>query len=248
MITTLKEIGGCMKVVIYRRVSTGKQAQSGLGLEAQKEYCDIALNQISDAQVIGEYVDAGISGALPVTEREGLRQAIELCNREGACLLVAKLDRLSRSVKDIAGLIEELPCLKVATMMQADKFQLHLFAALAEQEKDFIKERTKAALTSLKARAAGGDAVSQNKVKSWSDNIGIANSAGVNRANSLRVRQARAKVFSDSVEDNIIAARSKGCDTLQLVADYLNQRNITTIRGAKFTATAVKRVEDKIKS
>lgn len=70
----------------------------------------------------------------------------------------------------------------------------------------------------------------------------------MNRANSLRVRQARAKVFSDSVEDNIIAARSKGCDTLQLVADYLNQRNITTIRGAKFTATAVKRVEDKIKS
>lgn len=234
-----------MKVVTYKRVSTGKQAKSGLGLEAQQEYLDIALSQLGEYELCGEYVDAGVSGGLPVSEREGLRNALVRCKATGSCLMVAKLDRLSRSVSDIALLIEELPCLKVATMMQADKFQLHLFAALAEQEKTFIQERTKAALKQLQNRADNGDQVAKSKIDNRNKGIVEIHKRGNNRKQSLIVRQARSEAFIKKIEDNILAARARGCKSFQAVADYLNNKGIKTVRGSEWTATGVRRVEMK---
>ncbi|EPQ7911784.1 recombinase family protein [Klebsiella pneumoniae] len=233
-----------MQVVTYRRVSTERQGRSGLGLEAQTDYIAHAVRQ-HGWEIIDEFTDEGVSGSLEPMQRNGLRQAIELCKRTGACLLVAKLDRLSRSVLDIATLVEQLPCIKVATMPTADKFQLHLYAALAEQERDFIKQRTSDALASLKARAAAGDELSQQKVQTWSDNIAAAHASGVNRQRSIKVRAVRADAFAATVEDNILAARTRGHTTLQAIANYLNERGITTRRGKRWTPAAVSRVESR---
>lgn len=233
-----------MKVVTYRRVSTAKQDRSGLGIEAQQDYIAHAITA-HGLEVVGEFIDSGVSGGMAPGDRMGLSAALALCKEKGACLLVAKLDRLSRSVKDIATLMEQV-CVRVATMMQADNFQLHLFAALAEQEKAFIQSRTRDALASLKARAAGGDVIAQGKVKTWSDNIAKAHESGINRKRSIEVRSAKAHAFASTVEDNILAARSRGHSTLQAVADYLNGKGIVTRRGTSWTPTAVKRVVTKM--
>ncbi|WP_310736368.1 recombinase family protein [Pantoea hericii] len=230
-----------MNVITYKRVSTEKQGKSGLGMEAQEDYITTAV-AAGGWCVVGEYEDVGVSGALAPMERPGLRAALEHCKRTGAGLLVAKVDRLSRSVKDVATVMEIVSVL-VATMPGADNFQIHLFAALAEQERDFIKSRTKAALQALKTRAAGGDTVAQEKVKTWSDNIQKVNASGANRGASVVVRKAKADAFAATVADNILAARARGAETLQAVADYLNGKGIKTRRGGEWTATQVMRIE-----
>lgn len=141
------------KYVSYLRVSTKEQGRSGLGLDAQKRDIQLFLrNQTSEAILVGEYTDI-ISGTN--SAREGLTEAISFTKKEGAILLVAKLDRLSRKVSFIASLLEDKTLkFKVASMPSADKFQLHIYAALAEQERDFISMRTKAALQEKKARGA----------------------------------------------------------------------------------------------
>ncbi|WP_334029392.1 recombinase family protein [Alteromonas sp. P256] len=140
------------KYIAYYRVSTKEQGRSGLGLEAQRR--DIKLfiqNSPENAQILEEYTDIH-SGS--VSERETLTEAIQNCRDQGATLLVSKLDRLSRKVSFIARLMEDnMLEFKVAAMPHADKFQLHIYAALAEQERDFISLRTKAALAEKKRLA-----------------------------------------------------------------------------------------------
>lgn len=140
------------KYVIYLRVSTKQQGDSGLGLEAQERDIDIFLNSYNKGQfeVIGKFKDV-MSGKGSVEERPTFKKAVELAKQHNATLLVAKLDRLSRDVETVARLIKQVD-IKVACMPYADKFQLHLYAALAEQERDFISARTKAALQAAKAR------------------------------------------------------------------------------------------------
>lgn len=140
------------KYVIYLRVSTKQQGDSGLGLEAQERDIDIFLNSYNKGQfeIIGKFKDV-MSGKGSVEERPTFKRAVELAKQHNATLLVAKLDRLSRDVETVARLIKAVD-IKVACMPYADKFQLHLYAALAEQERDFISARTKAALQAAKAR------------------------------------------------------------------------------------------------
>ena len=140
------------KYVIYLRVSTKQQGDSGLGLEAQERDIDIFLNSYNKGQfeIIGKFKDV-MSGKGSVEERPTFKKAVELAKQHNATLLVAKLDRLSRDVETVARLIKAVD-IKVACMPYADKFQLHLYAALAEQERDFISARTKAALQAAKAR------------------------------------------------------------------------------------------------
>ena len=140
------------KYVIYLRVSTKQQGDSGLGLEAQERDINLFLNSYNKTsyEVIGKFKDV-MSGKGSVEERPTFKKAVELAKQHNATLLVAKLDRLSRDVETVARLIKAVD-IKVACMPYADKFQLHLYAALAEQERDFISARTKAALQAAKAR------------------------------------------------------------------------------------------------
>lgn len=140
------------KAVAYLRVSTDKQGKSGLGLDAQREAVAryVAANGV---ELIGEHIEVETGkGANALSKRPELVAALAIARREKAGLIIAKLDRLARNVHFISGLMETGVEFAVADMPNADRFQLHLFAALAEKEAEVISQRTKAALAAAKDR------------------------------------------------------------------------------------------------
>jgi len=215
------------KYVVYKRVSTQKQGDSGLGLDAQARDVKLYLDNYSSMpyEVVGEYVDV-LSGAM--NDRPELTKAIEHAKKEKAVLLVAKLDRLSRKVSFIAALIEDKRLeLKVACMPNADNFQLHIYAALAEQEREFISKRTKAAMAEAKAKG--------RKFGGLRDKTNERNKAIQKEA------QARAEALSGV----IIPMRKDGM-TMKSIAEQLNILGYQTARGGEFTAMQVKRTIDRL--
>jgi DNA invertase Pin-like site-specific DNA recombinase len=135
------------RYVAYFRVSTEKQGKSGLGLAAQHSLVERFLSD--GDEVIGEYVEVQ-SGKND--ERVELWKAINHAKRNDAKLLIAKLDRFSRKVSFIASIMEQGIGLVVAEMPHATDFQLHIFAALAQEERRLISERTRNALAEAKKR------------------------------------------------------------------------------------------------
>ncbi|GCE65650.1 DNA invertase [cyanobiont of Ornithocercus magnificus] len=141
--------------VTYLRLSRDSQNGRNYGLEAQRRDLDIFLTQLcpdpeNGCAEIASYEEVQ-SGA--DNNRPELEKAIEHCRKTGATLLVAKLDRLSRRVSFIAGLLERKGLeFKIASMPNATNFQLHIYAALAEQERWFISQRTKAGLARARER------------------------------------------------------------------------------------------------
>jgi DNA invertase Pin-like site-specific DNA recombinase len=129
------------KYVAYYRVSTAKQGRSGLGLEAQKETVRAFIEK--EGELIGEYVEVQ-SGRKD--NREELWKAIKAAKSRNAKIVIARLDRFSRKVSFISGIMDQGVTLVVAEMPYATDFQLHIFAALAQEERRLISERTKAAL------------------------------------------------------------------------------------------------------
>ena len=151
------------KYVIFYRVSTKQQGKSGLGLDAQKRDVNIYLESYADDyRIISEHTSIHSGGN--IEDCPHYQQAVNDCKNHNATILVAKIDRLSRKVSVIAKLIEEID-VKVASMPMADRFQLHIYAALAEQEREFISKRTKAALAEAKARGVrlGGNRIGSEK-------------------------------------------------------------------------------------
>jgi len=141
-----------IKYVTYRRVSTKEQGRSGHGLDGQQRDIELYLQNYSDSpyDVIGEFVEVQ-SGS--DNHRAEFNEAVALAKNKNAILLVAKLDRLSRKVSFIASLMDDKRLqIKVCSMPHADNFQLHIYAALAEQEREFISMRTKAGLAAAKAK------------------------------------------------------------------------------------------------
>lgn len=135
------------RYVAYFRVSTEKQGKSGLGLAAQHS---LVARFLSDGdEVIAEFVEVQ-SGKND--ERIELWKAINHAKRNDAKLLIAKLDRFSRKVSFIASIMEQGIGLVVAEMPNATDFQLHIFAALAQEERRLISERTRNALAEAKKR------------------------------------------------------------------------------------------------
>ena len=101
-------------------------------------------------EVVGDFLETHTGSD---NDRPQLNAAIALAKKTEAVLVVAKLDRLSRRVSFLAALMEEKGLdFKVAQMPHADKFQLHIYACFAEQERDFISQRTKSALRAEKER------------------------------------------------------------------------------------------------
>lgn len=208
--------------VLYFRVSTRRQGDSGLGLDAQRRDIDLYLDTYAEVpfEVLGEFTDieSGANG-----DRPELWKAIELAEKTGATLLVAKLDRLSRKVSFISTVMDRKRLsLTVATMPHADKFQLHIYAALAEQEREFISLRTKQALAPLKGTGKLGG-----------------NRGNIDKANEAA--RAVADAHAAKVMDTIRPLRDAG-RTLQQIADTLNRSGVTTSRGGKWYPTTVKNV------
>jgi DNA invertase Pin-like site-specific DNA recombinase len=215
------------KYVIYRRVSTQSQGESGLGLEAQDRDIALFLENYSDIpfEVLGTFTDV-LSGA--DAHRPELAKAVELAKNEGAELLVSKLDRLSRKVSQIAALMDDKALkIRVAAMPHADKFQLHIYAALAEQERDFISLRTKQALAAAKARGV---------------------QLGGLRDKTLKRNEAAkeaADAAADRVASIVLPMRESGV-SYQKIADALNAAGVPTPRGKKWAAMSVKNAADRL--
>lgn len=213
--------------VIYTRVSTAEQGKSGLGLQAQERDIELFLSNYSAVpyEIIGEYRDV-LSGA--DDDRPELGKALALVRKTGAELLIAKLDRLSRKVSFIATIMDDPKVrLRVASMPNADKFQLHIYAALAEQERDFISKRTKAALAEAKAR---GTQLGGLRDKTMQRNVAI---------------QAKAKAEAERVMKVIKPLRDAG-QSLTAIATTMNQMKVATSRGGQWTAMQVSRVIERV--
>ena len=140
--------------VTYLRLSRDSKNGRNYGLDAQRRDLDVFLSaccpDVEGCEELASYQEVETATD---DNRPELTKAIKTCKRTGATLLVARLDRLSRRVSFIASLLEEKDLeFKVASMPHADKFQLHIYSALAEQEREFISARTKAGLAAAKAR------------------------------------------------------------------------------------------------
>ncbi|MGF6221656.1 recombinase family protein [Pseudomonas sp. YL-218 TE3947] len=223
-----------MKLVAYYRVSTRAQGESGLGLEAQKAYVETAC-KTHGWEVVAEYIET-VSGSIVPLERPECAKALA----HGLPIIVAKLDRLSRDVEHIASLMKRVS-LKVATMPQADNFQLHLFAALAEQERAFISQRTKEALQALKERANAGCEVSIQKIANRSA-VKPEGSKNLALATARAARSDKANAFAVTVEATIALAQSKGHSTLNALAQFMNDRKVFTAQGGEWSSMQVSRV------
>ena len=212
-----------IKYVTYKRVSTKEQGRSGLGLEAQGRDIRLFLENFSDQpwEVIGEFVEVH-SGS--DNDRPELQAAIEMAKKERAVLLVAKLDRLSRRVSMIADLMEdERLDFKVAQLPSADQFQLHIYAALAEKEKKFISERTKAALREAKARGVKLGGLRDRTMK------------------RNKVLMAQAQERAEKLKGLVVPLRDQGA-TLRDIVAALNSAGILTPRGGNWHPTGVPRL------
>lgn len=211
------------KYVLYLRVSSQEQGRSGLGLEAQERDINLFLSNYGETpyEVVGRFVEVH-SGT--DNNRPELNAAITRAKKEKAVLVVSKLDRLSRKVSFLASLMEDREFdFKVAQMPYADKFQLHIYAALAEQEAFFISIRTKAALQAAKARGTKLGAPKQHL-----DAL-------------VEARRQKALREAEQVSGVILPLRKQG-STLRSICEVLNASGLKTSRGTAFHPSLVSRM------
>lgn len=218
------------RYVIYYRVSTKKQGKSGLGLDAQQRDVQLFVDNYSKEpfEVLGTFQDVESGKHDDPYRRPGLAAALDMARAHGAEILVAKLDRLSRKVAHIAALMDDKAIrIRVASMPNADRFQLHIYAALAEQEREFISLRTKQALAEarLRGRVLGG----------LRDKTNARNRAAQDMADAAAARVA-----------SIIQPMRASGSSLQKIADALNAANVPTPRGRDWKPMSVKNALDRL--
>jgi DNA invertase Pin-like site-specific DNA recombinase len=216
-------------LIAYYRVSTREQGRSGLGPDAQRA----AIARFAEAEgfeVAAEFTEVETGrGADALDRRPELAGALAEARRysKGTPIAVAKLDRLSRDVHFISGLMaHKTPFLVADLGPEVEPFLLHLYAALAEKERAVISQRTKAALAAAKARgqALGNPRLSDARV--------IAHGR----------LKADAEAHAAAVLPAIREAQAAGAKSLRQIAAALNGRGIATARGAKWEAVTVRNV------
>lgn len=213
------------QAVMYSRVSTGEQGKSGLGLEAQKETVS-RFCAASGFEVVAEFQDIA-SGKLAACYRPGLSAALEKAKRLKCPVIVAKIDRLSRSVAFVSALMERgVPFFCADLGIDVDPFMLHIHAAVGEKERKMIGARTSAALQAKRAR---------NEV------VGNCASLPSARAFAAKVKKAEAQQFAGRVYPLIDVLLRSGI-SLNAIARQFNQTNLPTSAGGSWTAKAVSRV------
>ena len=216
-----------MKYIGYIRVSTKKQGKSGLGLEAQKRAIRNLLND--DDILIAEFeeVESGKN-----EERPKLLEAIQKCKETKGTLVIARLDRLSRSLSFISQLMDSGIEFVACDIKHANRFTIQIFAALAEQEARFISKRTKVALAELK---------SKGKKLGSPQNL-----TNIFRKRSIEVRQINAISNENNRKATalIVSMRNENKSYLNIAIE-LNKSGFKTRRGKTFSAMTVKRLYDR---
>lgn len=217
-------------LVTYLRVSTSRQGRSGLGLDAQRAAL-IHFAQTERFDIVDEFVevDSG-KGHDALERRPQLKAALAQAKKHKCHLGVAKLDRLSRDVHFISGLMaHRVPFLVAELGADVDPFVLHLFAALAEKERTLIGTRTRAALAAAKVRG----------VRLGNPDLRDARERAIRQ-----IRQA-ADTRAAEVIPLIGQIQRNGPISLREIAGRLNAQGIVGPRGGAWYATSVKNVLDR---
>lgn len=219
--------------VAYYRVSTARQGNSGLGLEAQREAVRTFLNGDGGA-LVAEFVEVESGRA---ADRPELTRALAQCRITGAALVVANVSRLTRSVAFLARLLEAGVEVRFCDLPQIEgptgRFMLQQMAAVAELEAGMIGDRTRKALAAAKAR---GQRLG---------NPGNLRSQDLGRRNGQASRTRAAMVRAQDLAPVIAEIRASGATSLRQIAAGLDDRGIRTPRGHAWSAAQVRRVEAK---
>jgi DNA invertase Pin-like site-specific DNA recombinase len=212
--------------VAYYRVSTERQRRSGLGIEAQREA--VARFAVQEGFLLAAAFTEAESGkgSDALDRRPQLAAALAAARGRKCPIIVAKLDRLSRDVAFISGLMaQRVPFIVAELGADADPFMLHLYAALAEKERRLISERTRLALAQRKARGA---------------KLGNPRNAGEAAALGRSVQSEEAERFAANVLPVIRSIRSAGVNGMASIAKVLNDRGIRTARGGRWHVSTVR--------
>lgn len=197
------------RLISYYRVSTHKQGESGLGLDAQKAAVRAHI-AAHGGVLVGEFteVESGRKKARPQ-----LSAALDQCRRQRARLVIAKLDRLARNVAFIANLMESRVDFVACDNPHASRLVMHMLAAFAEHEAGEISRRTRDALQAAKAR-------------------GVV--LGRNGAALAAANMATADEFARSMAPIIEGLREEGITTVRAICAELNARHVPTAKGARW--------------
>jgi DNA invertase Pin-like site-specific DNA recombinase len=207
------------KFVAYYRVSTQRQGESGLGLEAQRAAVQTYLNGGSWS-LLGEHIEVETGKN---NDRVELQRALDMCRRNKAKLIIAKLDRLSRNLAFIATLMDAGVEFIAVDNPHASRLTLHILAAVAEHERVMISERTKVALQAAKARGT----VLGNP------------SLGEARKRGHAAQRAMAGQFAANVLPVMRELQAAGVTSRNAIAGELNRRGVKTARGGAWTHVTV---------
>src|ERR1700676_133367 len=216
------------EAVAYYRVSRPSQGRSGLGIEAQKE----TIRRFAEAEsikIISERTEVETGkGADALDRRPELAGALAAARRAKCPVLVAKLDRLSRDVHFISGLMaHHVPFVVAEPGPDVDPFILHLYASLAQKERELISQRTREALARKKAQGA---------------KLGNPRNPAEAAKKGREAIAANADEFAAGMAPIIEGIRAAGITTLAGVADALNKRGVRTARGGTWHAMTVRNV------
>ena len=206
-----------MNYVAYYRVSTDKQARSGLGLEAQTATVESFVERENGAVILATFQEAETGKR---NDRPELEAALRLCRQKRATLIIAKLDRLSRNMAFIANLMESRVRFIACDMPEANELTLHIYAAMAQHERKAISRRTKEALAAAKARGT------------------VLGRQGADVAGMARKRSEQTAEFRAAIYPTIKRMRDNG-ETLTVIADTLNQMQIKTCNDRAWYASTV---------
>jgi len=213
------------RFVAYYRVSTAQQGRSGLGLDAQREAVRVFLAGRADelAEAFTE-IESGKNA-----DRPQLARALDACRLTGGVLVIAKLDRLSRDAHFLLGLEKAGVEFVAADMPNANRLTVRLMAVIAQEEREMISARTKAALAAAKAR---GQKLGGNR--------------GGPKVDSAQGRAARSRTADDYARQvgpialEVWQAADSPKSSYGQAAAALTARGIRTPRGGKWTRAAVR--------
>lgn len=216
-----------MKAIAYRRVSSKRQGESKLGLLGQLESIQNFCGAES-LELVADFVDVESGGK---DERTGLNEALKLAKEIGATIVVAKLDRLSRDVHYISGLMKHnVPFIVAELGKDVPSFMLHIYASFAEMERSMIRKRVKESLAQAKKRGTKlGTHIPQVKE--------ACREANIKRGN---------KSF-EAILPHIQDAQEQGFTSTRKIATFLNDKGITTPRGKSWTSKQISRILIKMK-
>ena len=222
-----------MKYVAYLRVSTARQGQSGLGLEAQRAAIAGLISQ-RGGTVLETFVEveSGKNNARPE-----LGKALHLAKVTGATLVIAKLDRLSRNAAFLLTLQDSGARFLAADMPDANELTVGIMALVAQQERQAISKRTREALQAAKAR---GQKLGNPNGAAALRRAGKGNAAAVDAA------KAAADAHASELKSMLAFLEASGCRSLGALANELNRRGVLAPRGGSWHRSSVANLRNRL--